>query len=52
MSTHDQIETLRAAVIEAANKVNPRDRDTRVAALAEYRRAFADYHEALAAVCA
>ena len=42
-------EELRAAVIEAANLVDPRNRETRVAAIAAYRAASFAYHAALAA---
>jgi hypothetical protein len=42
-------EELRAAVIEAANLCDPRNRDTRVAAITAYRAASFAFHAALAA---
>lgn len=47
---HLLFEALRSAVIDAANACDPRNRDTRVAAIAAYRAVARAYHDALAAV--
>ena len=49
MTTAPTIGELRAAVLEAANAVDSRNRETRVAALAAYHAAARTYHDALKA---